>query len=315
MSAIVSVGSINADFEVRVPEPPAGAGTLLASHLLRTSGGKGANVAVLAHRLGVEAHLHGAVGDDDLAEQALAGPRREGLDLRWIRRVPGPTAFSSIAVGPDGDKAIVLALGANDAWGQHAEALASEVGAAPRGSVFVVDLEISEACVRAAVEAARRAGFDVVLDPAPPERLPDGLIAQVDHLTPDHLEARALTGTDTSSVDGAFRAARELRRRGAGAAYVKLATGGCAVSWSGGTHLVDNPDALRPVDTTGAGDAFAGALACSLLRGAEPPDAAAAAVAAANCAVSAYGSQESYPGPADLEEMRRRLSVTTCPPE
>lgn len=313
MGAILSVGSINADFQVRVPEAPGGAGTLLASHLLRTSGGKGANVAVLAHRLGVEARLYGAVGDDDLAEQALAGPRREGLELRWVRRVAEPTAFSSIAVAPDGDKGIVLALGANDAWGRHAEALAAEVGDAPTGSVLVVDLEIAGACVQAAVEAARRAGFDVVLDPAPPHRLPDGVLAQVDHVTPDHLEARALTGIDTDSVEGAFRAAVELRRRGAGAAYVKLETGGCAVAWPGGTWLVEGPADLRPVDTTGAGDAFAGALACSLLRGADPVDAAATAVAAANCAVLTYGSQESYPRPSELHDMRRSVVVTTRP--
>lgn len=309
---ILSLGSINADFQVRVRRPPGGSGTRLAHDLLRTSGGKGANVAVLAHRLGGDARLLGSVGDDDLAEQALAGPRREGIDVDAVHRVAGRTGVSSIAVAPDGEKSIVLALEANDAWAEHHDSVRRVVATAPAGSVLVVDLEVSLPCVEAAVQAARSVRFPVVLDPAPPERLPDGLMEHIDHVVPDHAEAAALTGIDTISTDGALRAAHELRRRGAGTAYVKLASGGCAVAGPDGATLVEAPDGVEVVDTTGAGDAFAGALAWALVEGLTATDAAVVAVAASACAVGRYGSQESYPTRSQLEAMRTRVTTASA---
>jgi ribokinase len=124
---IVSIGSINADFVVRVDASPAGSGSQLARDLLRTSGGKAANVAVLAQRLGTPARLIGCVGDDDLAAQALAGPVAAGVDTTGVRRAPGPTGYSSVMVPPDGAKTIVLATNANDEWADAAD----EVAAAP----------------------------------------------------------------------------------------------------------------------------------------------------------------------------------------
>jgi ribokinase len=315
MTAILSLGSINADFQLRVERPPGGPGTLLAHDLLRTSGGKAANVAVLARRLGAEARLLGCVGEDDLAEQALAGPTREGVDVTLVRRASGPTGVACIVVLPDGDKTIVLALNANAAWSQDADRLEQQVAEAPAGSVLVVDLEVPPVLVTAAARAARRAGLVVVLDPAPAERLPDDLLALVDHITPDHREAQALTGIDASSAAGACRAAQALHQRGVGAAHVKLASGGCAVACQDGASVIQAPADVAVVDTTGAGDAFAGALAWALLRGHRPGEAALLAVAAAACAVGTYGSQESYPSPQGLAAMRQRVANANQPNE
>lgn len=306
---IVALGSVNADFQVRVPQPPEGSGTIMAVDLLRTSGGKAANVAVLARRLGHEAILLGCVGDDDLAEQAVGGPEREGVDIRKVRRIPGSTGFSSIVVAPGGDKTIVLALNANDQWAGEAGAVAQNVSAAGPGAVLVADLEIPVDIVVAAVKAASGSGIPVVLDPAPPDRVTDELLRSADHLTPDHREAGTLTDCDTTTPDGALTAAEALCRRGAAAVYVKLSVGGCAVVTSGTRAIVGAPEDLDVVDTTGAGDAFAGGLASALADGSEVIDAAVVAVAASSCAVQAYGSQESYPSRSELSDMAARISV------
>lgn len=307
---ILSLGSINADFAVRADAAPEGPGAVLARDLLRTSGGKGANVAVLAARLGAPAALLGCVGDDDLAAQALRGPVAAGVDMSLLRRTTGPTAYSSIVVPPGGAKSIVLALNANDAWpeGDDGARVRDDVAGAPDGSVLVADLEVPVALVAAALRAARDRGFTTVLDPAPPERHDEALLALADHLTPDHSEAAELTGTDTSDPDGAAKAAGALRERGAGTVYVKLGEGGCVVAARAGVSLVEAPD-VEPVDATGAGDAFTGALAWALHEGRSALDAAKVAVAASTCAVLAYGSQESYPTRRALAAMEERVRV------
>jgi ribokinase len=321
MGEVVALGSINADRYVRVPRLPDGPGLVLGRDMLRTSGGKAANVAVVARRLGTTARLLGCVGDDDLAARALAGPHQEGVDVTPVRRMAGPTGSSSIMVGPGGDKTIVLALNANDAWpadGEHTEHaglvdhIEQVVVTAPAGSVLVVDLEVPPVNVVVAARAARRAGMPVVVDPSPADRLGDEIIDLADHVTPDHREALALTGTDARSRAGACRAAEALHRRGVANAYVKLAAGGCAVAGRHGTLVVDPPGDLEVVDTTGAGDAFAGGLAWALARGAAPEEAAAVAVAASACAVGAYGSQESYPTPDALAAMLARTTAANC---
>lgn len=309
MGTLISLGSVNADFQVRAGEAPSGSGSVLAQDLLRTSGGKAANVAVLATRLGAEALLLACVGDDDLAAQALAGPQAAGLDLSRVRRRRGVTGYSSIVVPPDGAKSIVLVPGANDAWAEDADAVRADVLDAPYGSVLVVDLEVPRPLVDAALRAARDRGFTTVLDPAPPERCDDDLLALAAHVTPDADEAQQLTGVDTSTPEEALEAGRQLRARGAGCAYVKLADGGCALVTPDRTAVVAAPDRLDVVDATGAGDAFAGALGWALLRGSDAVGAARSAVAASACAVTGYGSQESYPSLPELEAMAARVTI------
>jgi ribokinase len=309
---ILSLGSINADFLVRTSEPPDGPGSSLARDLLRTSGGKAANLAVLATRLGAEVRLLGCVGDDDLAAQALAGPLEEGVDLAGVRRRPGPTRYASVMVPPDGAKTIVLFTGANDAWADDAAAVADDVRASPDGTVVVVSLEVPAEVVEGALRAARERGFTTVLDPAPSSRLDSSLLSLVDQLTPDHSEAAELTGADTSTVDGAVEAAAALRDKGAAIVHVKLADGGCVVAAEDGVTAVHAPE-VDPVDATGAGDAFAGALAWALHAGRSTEDAARVAVAASTIAVTAFGSQEAYPTPDPLDAMLGRVRAIAQP--
>ncbi|NJC71206.1 ribokinase [Planosporangium thailandense] len=305
---VLAVGSINADFEMRVPQPPRPGRTHLGTDLLRTSGGKAANVAVLAARLGVHARLFGCVGDDDLAGQALAGPRAASVDVTGVQVAAGPTALSTIVVPPDGDKIIVLVPGANDA---PAEPGAARLVAAVRETgaprVLVADLEVAAGWIRPALAAARQAGVPTVLDPSPADRLTDDLLPLVDHVTPNADEAGQLTGVAVRSADDAAVAAARLRERGVGAAYVRMSHGGCVVADATGTRVVTAPDDIPVVDATGAGDAFTGALGVAVLHGLPPPAAAMIAVAASSCAVGGYGSQESYPTRAALAAMARRV--------
>jgi ribokinase len=306
VGCLISIGSVNADFQMRVSA--ALSGTELARDFVRASGGKAANVAVLGRRLGMGARLVGCVGQDDLAQQALAGPRAIGVDLSGVRSASTHTGTSIILVRPDGDKTIVLALGANDAWSEHAGEVAETVSDAEPDSIVVVDLEVAVEVADAAIASARRTGLEVVLDPAPADRATPERLARIDHLTPNHREAEELSGIAVDSPDAALQAARALRDRGVANAYVKLAAGGCAVaSAQGETALIRSPDDLNVVDTTGAGDAFAGALAWALLEGWPPTEAAVAAVAASSCATTAYGSQASYPSIEALMAMAERV--------
>jgi ribokinase len=306
---LFSLGTVNADFAVRIERVPAAPGSYPARDLLRTSGGRAANAAVAARRLGSTTVLLGCVGDDDLAEQALAGPRREGVDLIGVRRVAAPTGYVSVLVPLDGDKTMIFTPNANCQWpADDEQAIRRDIGPASPGSVLVLDVGIPLAIVRAAAAEARQRGVVVVLDPAPANAVADDLIGVVDHITPNHREAAELTGVDATDVDGARRAAVHLRDRGVGAAYVKLAKGGCALASAAGTQVIKPPAGLRTVDTTGAGDAFAGALAWAVLAGHDPPGAATLAVAASAFSVGGYGAQESYPTLEQLCAMAARVA-------
>ena len=299
--AILSLGSINADFQVRLDEPLEGGLTLMGRDFVRLSGGKAANVAFLARRLGLAALLIGRVGQDDLAEQAMAPLRQAGVDTRHVTCAPGSTGMSMIAVPPDGKKSIVLAGNANESWDDAAvESMMAAIGEASKDSVLVVDLEISAGVVAKALRFAEERGIRTVLDPSPPDRVELALLSHVHAVTPNVREAGRLTGVTVSDVDSAMRAAQCLLKRGARVACIKLADGGCVAAWKGGCVHIPSPD-VHAVDATGAGDAFTAAFAVSLLEGGDPAQAACYGVAASSCAVRAYGSQPSYPLRAEIE--------------
>jgi ribokinase len=307
-ACIISVGSINVDFQVRTDHWPDAGETLLGQDFLMTGGGKGANVAVLARRLGVPATLIGRVGGDVLADVALDPVRDAGVDVRSVSEAVGhATAVSTIVVRPDGRKTIILAANANDAWSESdVEAIKPVINAAPSGSVVVVDLEVPGFIVRTAMEAARQRSLPVVLDPSPADRMDNAFYELVDVMTPNPSEGRLLTGIDIKSADDAERAAQELLKRGAGAVCQKLAHGGCVVVTADASHHIESNE-IEVVDTTGAGDAFAGALAVALLEQKSLVEAARFAVACANVAVTTYGSQEAYPSRDELERAVARL--------
>lgn len=307
---VISLGSINMDVQVRTDRWPESGETMLADEFMMTGGGKAANVAVLARRLGAEAMLIGHVGDDSLADDILQGLNGADVDLQHVSNVENtPTAVSIIVVRPGGEKTIILAPNANLAWDEDhdPDAVAGAIEAAPDGSVLVVDLEIPISVVRGAIEAARGRSFQVVLDPSPAERISDDLYELIDVLTPNTAEANQLTGIEVDSDDAAERSGRALVDRGVAAVCQKLDGGGCVVVRSDATHRI-HPVPVDVVDQTGAGDAFAGGMGVALVEGLPIAEAARFAVACSHLAVTAYGSQQSYPSRDALDEMIERLA-------
>jgi ribokinase len=310
--SVFSAGTVNADFVLRIDAPLERGASLIAQRLLRTSGGRAANVAVMARRLGTPARLYGCVGADELAEQALAGPRAAGVDIAAVRRVPGDTGLVAILVGEGGEKTMIMAPGANDAFSEaDGDRLAADLRGAPAGSVLAVDTELSPAALVPALEAAREAGRPVVLDPSRPDRVTDRLLELSDHVAPNHDEAARIAEIDVDSPAAARRAARRLRERGPRHVHVRLAHGGCLTLWPNGEALFHAPTGLEVIDTTGAGDAFVGTLAAGIIANCSLLEAVRRAVAAASCAVTVLGPQESYPDRAALDAAARRVRVET----
>lgn len=308
---ILSLGSINADFQVRIARRPAVSETLPGSDFRRFGGGKAANVAYLARRLGHAVRLFGHVGDDDLAWQALAPLRDIGVDLSGIKQVAGnATGVAMVTVPPDGKKGIVLAANANEAWTvEDAAGIAREINAAPENAVLVLDCEIPLFVLERAVEAAGRRGYMTILDPSPADRVSDCLVAGAGLVVPNAVEAERLTGLHCNDVDSAAHAGSCLLARGASAACVKLSGGGCVlVENERVTHVGAVPVAV--VDTTGAGDAFAGALAVALAEQRSPVDAVRFAVASTHLAVTGYGSQTASPVREQIQGIFNRLPVS-----
>lgn len=304
-ATLLALGSINLDLQVRGDRWPEPGETMIVRDLYRGGGGKAANRAYLARRLGAPALLLARVGDDDFAAEALAGPRRCGVDTTDVQVAAGQaTGLSMIVVRADGNKTILLAPNANEAWAAGELAVVTRrVAAAPAGSLLTVDLEVPVAVVLAAARAARERGFTVVLDPSPGDRMTDELYSLVDVMTPNVSETRALTGITVADDADAQRAGRALVARGVPVACIKRAGGGCTVVREDLCETIAPLD-VEVVDETGAGDAFAGALGVALLERQQIVAAVRFAVAASSLAVTGYGSQPAYPDRGQLERAR-----------
>jgi ribokinase len=311
-AAVYSGGTVNADLLLQIDGRLEPGASLVARQVLRTSGGRAANVAVMARRLGTPARLFGCVGCDALAELALAGPRAAGVEVDKVRHVKDDdTGVAAIVVGEGATKTMLLAAGANDAFGQaDGERFAAAVRAAPDGSVVVVDTELAEHAILPALDAARARRATAVVDPTRPARTTAAVLRLAEHLTPNADEAERLTGIVVDTPPAARRAAEQLRGQGANYVHVRLPRGGCLSVGPDREMLFRAPDELPVVDTTGAGDAFAGTLASGLAARVGLVDAIRRAVAAAACAVTGFGAQESYPDPSTLGAMAQRVSAT-----
>jgi ribokinase len=301
---IFCLGSANVDLQVRAERWPGPSETLPVTDFLMVGGGKAANTAYLGRKLGAPTVLLARVGDDPLADEALRPLAAVGVELQHARRVPGAaTGVAMIAVRPDGQKTILLAENANDRWEAGAVAHVERVlvAAAP-GSVLVLDLEISPDVVWGALRAARARGLRVVLDPSPADRYEARYGEFVEFLTPNAGEAERLSGSPVRDLDEAFQAARALCDQGVDQVLVKMGAAGCALVSEEGERHFPAP-AVEPVDTTGAGDAFAGALAFALWEGKSPAEAVRFAVATSALATTQYGSQAAYPDRAAIDAL------------
>lgn len=298
--SVTVVGSLNEDVLVTVDRLPGRGETVIGASAHIAPGGKGANQAAAAGRLGAGVAMVGRVGDDPAGDRQRAALADAGVDVTLVHRTPGElTGTATIPVeASGGENLIVVVPGANAAL-SPADVEVAEVRDA---DVVLLQLENPLATVRAAAAAA--AGT-VVLNPAPAQRLPEDLLALVDVLVPNEHELLRLTGTDDGD-----RTPAELadlgRRLGAGSVVVTLGGRGALVVPAVGTALLQAPPAVEPVDTTGAGDCFCGALAQALAQGEELAGAVRYAVAAAAASTTGAGARGALPDDAAVQGLLSR---------
>jgi len=305
---IVVVGSINMDLVARVARLPRPGETLHGRSFDTVPGGKGANQAVAAARLGARVGMAGRVGDDAFAARLTGSLRANGVDIRRVlptRRCSSGVA--TIGVEDSGENAIVIVAGANGRVSPADVSRAeSSIAAA---DTMLLQLEIPMATVVAAAGLARRHGKRVILNPAPaPPALPRRLLA-TDVICPNETEARAITGLPGGSVRAALAQAEWLTDRGTGLAVVTLGAKGAAWCEHGGRPVHVPPFRVKAIDTTAAGDAFAGALAVALSEGRGAAEAVRFACAAGALATTRPGAQPAMPARADVEALLRSAPI------
>jgi len=292
-SDVVVVGSLNMDLVVRTARLPKAGETLTGKGFDLVPGGKGANQAVAAARLGASTAMIGCVGDDAFGAQLRAGLEADGIDCRAVREVSGvPSGVALIEVADDGSNHIVVVPGGNGMLTPaHVEASEALLAAA---QIVVLQLEVPLETVRFAAERAHALGKVVVLNPAPAQPLAPELLGTVDYLVPNELEAALLTGAPVDSPAKAEAAARRLRSLGARNVVVTLGAGG-AISVTEEGARRHPARTVTAVDTTAAGDTFIGALCAALVEGRALEGAIALAQAAAAISVTRPGAQTSIP--------------------
>jgi ribokinase len=290
-TVVVVVGSINEDIELLVARAPRPGETLTARRTARRAGGKGANQAVAAARAGARVRMIGRIGADPAGARMLEALRNEGVNTDAVAALPGvPTGTAYITVTADGENTIVLERGAN---GRLSPAdVAADRDALAGAAVMLAQLEVPVDTVAAAVRAARDAGVRPVVTLAPAQEVPEELLAGLDPLLVNEHEAGFLLGARGGDVaDDANESARRLLALGPRSVVITLGGAGAVLGDASGTTRVPARTVAEVVDTTGAGDAFAGALACALAHGASLGDAVETAMAAGAAAVGRAGAR------------------------
>jgi ribokinase len=302
---VTVLGAFNADTTYRARRLPAMGETLAGESFALGPGGKGSNQAVAAARLGAEVTLISAVGADPFGAMARALWEAEGVAaaVREERQAATGAALVFVEEG-SGENAIVICPGAGLAM--DAAAVEAEAARIEDAAVFLTQLELPVGGAARGLAIARGAGVVTILDPAPAGRLPEGLLGLCDWVVPNAGEAATLTGIAVGDRPSAEAAARALVAAGAGSAVVTLGAAGAVCHHAGATAYVPAVTAGPVVDTTGAGDCFAGALAAALARGEEAEAAIRFATAAAALAVTAAGAAAAMPDRAAVEALLGR---------
>jgi ribokinase len=304
MKPIVVIGSSNTDMVIRVPRIPRAGETILGGEFLTAAGGKGANQAVGAARSGGKVALIARIGRDIFGDQAIAGLRRDGIDVSCVFRDKlTPSGVALIFVADDGENSIAVAGGANAKLSPTDVKKAAKV--IRSAALLVAQLETPLATVTAAAEVAVKAGVPIILNPAPARPLPNSLLERITVLTPNETEAELLTGIKVTDEAGAAKACSRLRSRGVGTVILTLGSRGAFLADANGQELVPSFK-VKTVDSTAAGDIFNGALAVALAEGKAVLDAIRFANAAAALSVTRLGAQPSAPTRADIEKFIRR---------
>ncbi|RJX38810.1 ribokinase [Paenibacillus pinisoli] len=282
---ITVVGSINMDLVTITSQVPKVGETLFGNRFQMNPGGKGANQAVAAARLGAHVQLIGCIGNDDFGQQILRHLQKEGVDVSNVEPVTDSTATATIVVA-DGDNSIIVVPAANNYVTAAFVESKREVIAA--SDILILQLEIPLEGVQKAVEIAKENGVTVILNPAPIQELPSELIHDIDYLTPNEHEQTLLRqGRSAEELDGKL--------------IVTKGSQGVSIR-EGGKDIHIPAFKIDVVDTTGAGDSFNGGLALALSKGVPLREACYYGNAVAAMSTTKLGAQTGMPTAAEVEE-------------
>ncbi len=293
------------DLVVKSARIPAVGETILGGDFLMTPGGKGANQAVAAAKLGAEVYFVAKLGHDVFAEQSLSNFKKARVNTEYVFQTEqAPSGVALITVDHAGDNVIVVAPGANQKLSpQDVEKAQSAI--ASSGAV-VAQLEVPLETIERAARLANDAGVPFVLNPAPAQKLGVELLAMVDVLTPNETEAAILTGLEVTNKDTADAAARELLKCGVKAVILTMGAKGFLLAAGETTEFVPAVK-VDAVDSTAAGDAFTGALAVGLAQGQTLREAAFFANYVAALSVTRMGAQSSMPSRQQVARSIRKI--------
>jgi len=298
---VVVVGSTNLDFVISADRNPDPGETLLGTGFEIFTGGKGANQAIAAARLGHRAYMIGKLGSDTFSAQLLEELKTAGVNTDAVGTVDGNSGVAFIVTVESGENSIIVVPGANSyLLPQDIEENRTLIASA---GVVLTQMEIPPATTEALVELTWSHGVPLILDPTPARHLQPQLLRKVAWITPNETEAQLLGGCDTSPSNEVEM--RELAEYFLGLGprnvLLKLGERGAYIATQEGDRVAIPAYAVKPVDTTGAGDAFNGAFAVALARGVRPVDAARFASAAAAISITRRGATPSMPTQVDVD--------------
>jgi ribokinase len=310
-ASIVVVGSLNMDLVIRAPRIPQPGETIIGGAFHTVPGGKGANQAVAAARLGAQVSMVGRVGHDAFAVALLENLDADGIDHAFVvQDEEAATGVALIVVDDHGENSIVVSSGANMRLSPaDVEAAGAVIAAA---DVLILQLEVPLESVIRSAELARAHGVKVVLNPAPARRLPSSLLSMVDVLVPNESEAALLAGLPVGTQAEAETAAGALLRSGVGTVILTLGERGALPARAGEIQVCPAFD-VKPVDTTAAGDAFVAGLAVALAEGKGLSEAVRWGNAAGGLATTKLGAQPSLPTRQALERLLAGGSLKSPP--
>jgi ribokinase len=290
---IVVIGSSNTDMVIHTDHIPKPGETILGGKFFMNAGGKGANQAVAAARLGADVIFIAKTGRDIFGDQAKNQFSKEGIDTRFIGVDPfNPSGVALIIVDKKGENSIVVAPGANGML--TVNDLKKSFSEISRPGFLLMQLEIPIETVQFAAEYASQNNIKVILNPAPASTLPDSIFPFIDYITPNEIEAEMLTGVTVSDEASAELAAKALASKGVKTVVITRGEEGALLLHQNKFYNVPVVK-VNPVDTTAAGDVFNGAMAVSLCEGNDIQTAVAFACRAAAISVTRLGAQSSAP--------------------
>ena len=300
MSSIVILGIFVADTAYRAERIPRLGETILGESFNLSPGGKGSNQAVAAAKAGANAHMITRLGKDTFADMALDIWQKAGVTPAITQHENSYTGAACIFVEAEsGNNAIIVTPGVagqidNSDIDRNAELIAD-------ADIFITQLEQPLSAAMHGLELARKNGVRTLLNPAPAAKLPDGMLASCDYVTPNETEAEGLTGVKVTSVESAIEAAKALRAAGAGAAIITLGENGALYHDADTTIHVPAMPSGKVIETTGAGDSFNGSFAAAIAEGMTAVEAVKFGCAAAGISVTRAGAADSMPSRAEID--------------